>query len=99
GSLSWQGCGECDEWVEPWKYDGPKLKIEFSRISKRRLGALTLVIDTEQGVPTTVACCLSKREKIEDAISDLRFREETTNENIGFIRLDEQPPETEDPIV
>jgi hypothetical protein len=99
GSLLWESAPEFDKWVEPWKLDGPKLKIEFSRISKSRLGALTLVIDTEHGVPTTVAWCLSKREKIEDAVSDLRSREGTTNKNIGYIRLDEQSLEIEDPIV
>jgi hypothetical protein len=61
------------------------MKIEFSRVSKKRIGALTLVIDREHGVPISVAWCLSRRSIIEDAISDLRCREETTIKNIGRI--------------
>jgi hypothetical protein len=91
GSLLWEGSCDFDRWHDPWRYDGPNLKIEFSRVSTSRLGALTLVIDTEHGVPTTVAWCPSKREKVEDAVTDLRCREGTTNENIRFVRLEEQP--------
>lgn len=89
GSLLWEG-GEFDDWHDAWQYDGPSLKIEFSRISERRLGALTLVIDAEHGSPTTVAWCLSKRETIEDAICDLGRRERTTLEGIGHIHLNQQ---------
>ena len=91
GSLLWEGGPEFDNWIEPWQYDGPTLKIEFSRVSKKRLGALTLVIDTEHGFSTRVAWCLSKRAKLEDAIADLRCREGTTIENIGYVHLDEKP--------
>jgi hypothetical protein len=104
GSLLWEDRPEFDNWIEPWQYDGPNFKIEFSRVSETRLGALTLVIDTEHGFSTPVAWCLSKRAKLEDAVADLRCREGTTNENIGYVRLDEQPAlpnplEKDDPIV
>ncbi|MGP0591400.1 hypothetical protein ACTRXD_02530 [Nitrospira sp. T9] len=85
GSLLWEGGVEFDRWHEQWHYNGPTLKIEFSRVSKTRLGALTLVIDEEHGSPTTVAWCLSKRQIPEDAICDLRCREGTTIKNIGRI--------------
>ncbi len=49
------------------------------------------MIDTKHGVPCTVAWCLSKRKKIDDAVTDLRRRERTTTENIAFVRL-EKPP-------
>lgn len=42
GSLLWEGGQEFDTWHGPWQYDGPTLKLEFSRVSKKRLGALTL---------------------------------------------------------
>jgi len=90
GSLLWEGGPDFDEQHEPWQYDGPELKIEFSRVSSSRLGALTLVIDDQCGSPTTVAWCLSKRQSIEDGICDLRSREGSTVENVGRIRLDEQ---------
>lgn len=89
GSLLWEGGVAFDSYHDEWKFDGPRMQLEFSRISKRRLGALTLVVDREQGTPTTVAWCFSSRRRVEDAISDLRSREETTIENIA--RLDVPP--------
>jgi len=61
GSLLWEGGPEFDSWHGPWQYDGPTLKLEFSRVSKKRLRALTLVIDSEHGTETAVAWCLAKR--------------------------------------
>ena len=75
GSLLWDERAEFDGWHEPWQDDGPSLKIEFSRISKFRLGALTLVIDPDNGCPTAVAYCLSRRSEIRQIIEDLRNRE------------------------
>ncbi len=83
GSLLWEGGPEFDQRHGQWEFDGPTLKLEFSRISKTRLGALTLVIDEERGASTTVAWCRSKRTSMDDAICDLRCREGTTVENIG----------------
>jgi hypothetical protein len=104
GSLLWEGGPEFDNWIEPWQYDGPTFKIEFSRVSEKRFGALTLVIDTEHGFSTPVAWCLSKRAKLEDAVADLQCREGTTKANIGYVRVDDKPAlpntiEKEDPIV
>jgi hypothetical protein len=95
GSLLWEGGLEFDKYHDEWKFDGPQVQLEFSRISKRRLGALTLVIDREHGAPTTVAWCLSRRRCVEDAICDLRCREETTLENIGRLVVPEMSPPVE----
>jgi hypothetical protein len=86
GSLLWEAGGQFDLWHEPWLSEGPVLRIEFSRISGSRQGALTLVIDPEDGVPTKVAYCLSRRSSLAEAIDDLRARECTTLENIGWVR-------------
>lgn len=75
GSLLWDERAGFDDLHEPWKFDGPSLKIEFSRISKSRLGALTLVIDPDNGCTTAVAYCLSRRSEIGQIIEDLRDRE------------------------
>ncbi len=104
GAWKTMRIGIPDDWRGPWQYDGPNLKIEFSRVSERRLGALTLVLDAEYGSSTTVAWCLSKRETLEDAICDLRCREGTTIERIGHVRLNQQATirnalEVEDPTV
>ena len=87
GSLLWEGGEEFDDWHEQWEYDGPSLKIEFSRISKSRGGALTLVIDPDNGVPCTVAYCLSRRQEIGLVIADLRKREGPKS-RIGYIDRD-----------
>lgn len=93
GSLLWEGGAEFDRWHDEWRLDGPALKLEFSRISSSRSGALTLVVDTEHGVKNTVAWCLSTRKQSQDAVADLRCREGTTIENIRSLVLAERLPE------
>ena len=84
GSLLWDEDGEFDSRHGRWRFDGPTLKLEFSRISKSRGGALTLVIDTENGMDAQVAWSLSRRDRIDAAAEDLRKREETTRKRIGL---------------
>jgi hypothetical protein len=84
GSLLWDAQPDFDDQHEAWELDGPELPIEFSRISRSRGGALTLVLDTEHGAKSTVAYASSKRRNPDDAICDLRSREGTTRSNIGF---------------
>jgi hypothetical protein len=89
GSLLWdKSQKEFDEWHEDWKLDGPVLKLEFSRKSASRLNALTLVIDPVHGQQCQVAYAMSKRASPEQAIADLRAREKTKRENIGFTVAD-----------
>ena len=71
-----------------WHPDGPRLKLEFSRVSRSRGNALTLVLDYHEGESCQVAYTLSKRKCPDDAICDLRCRESTTLENIGFYFAD-----------
>lgn len=92
GSLLWDGGHEFDARHGRWEYDGPTLKIEFSRVSKTRGDALTLVIDDQHGSHLQVAWCLSTRQTLEDAVCDLRCREQTRVEDIGYVRLHTQPP-------
>lgn len=70
-----------------WQRGGPSLPLEFSRISKSRGGALTLVIDPDNGTETIVSYCVSARTRSSDAIEDLRVREGPTRpEWIGSFR-------------
>jgi hypothetical protein len=87
GSLLWEGGTDFDEWHDDWRFDGPTLRLEFSRVSTSRLGALTLVIDPEHGAETTVAWCLSKRKNPDDAAVDLRCREGCSIRDIGRLDL------------
>jgi hypothetical protein len=87
GSLLWEGGAEFERWIGNWRDDGPSLKLEFSRISESRLGALTLVIDGTNGAATTVAWCLSVRKTIADAATDLRCRERCAVRDIRSMEL------------
>ncbi len=88
GSLLWDHRAEFNKQHENWQCDGPSLKLEFSRVSQTRNDALTLVLDLNNGESCQVAYALSKRKKPDDAICDLRCREGTTLENIGFYFAD-----------
>ena len=90
GSLLWDQRAEAEfnKQHENWQCDGPSLKLEFSRVSQTRNDALTLVLDHNNGESCQVAYALSKRKNPDDAICDLRCREGTTLENIGFYFAD-----------
>ena len=68
-----------------WQPGGPEVSLEFSRVS--RDCRLTLVIDGENGVPVSTRFALSKRRNLRDAIADLRDREGTIWNRIGFVDL------------
>ena len=91
GSLLWEGGAEFDRWHDDWRYDDPSLKLEFSRVSTSRLGALTLVVDPQHGAATTVAWCLSKRKDPDDAVADLRCREGCAVRYVGRLNLPATP--------
>lgn len=85
GSLLWDKQPRFDDQVGDWKPDGPPLRLEFSRISTKRLDALTLVVDEQNGSSCETAYALSKRSILGDAICDLRRREGTITERIGYL--------------
>jgi hypothetical protein len=68
-----------------WQPGGPVLPIEFSRVSMDR--RLTLVIDPANGVPVVTRYVVSPREELNDAVNDLREREGTEAQYIGFVNV------------
>ena len=84
GSLIWDSDTEKGKEFDRWhgsKWEvvrDLKLQIEFSRISKSRKDALTLVVDEENGTECCVRHALSKRKYLEDAVCDLKRREGTS---------------------
>jgi hypothetical protein len=96
GSLLWDKRPEFDAFEnqhQEWCDDGPCLRLEFSRVSKSRGKALTLVIeDAPRGAECVVAYALSKRESWEDVVCDVRDREGTTAANVGFCFADKTKP-------
>ena len=88
GSLLWDKRPEFDDNHSDWQFDGPTIKIEFSRVSATRNDALTLVLDVKNGEKCQVAYAFSKRKNPDDAICDVRNREGTILENIGYYFAD-----------
>ena len=66
-----------------WDNQGPRLKIEFSRVSKDC--RLTLVIDPLNGAEVNTYYTQSVRTDLGGAIADLRDREGTIRKRIGFV--------------
>ena len=96
GSLVWNP-GELPHYG-PWKKDGPTLPIEFSRVS--RDSRLTLVIDPVVGAECPTRFALSPRSAVADAVEDLRRRESTVREHIGFChRGGESSSRDEDDVI
>lgn len=90
GSLLWDVENGKDKILKTkgdWNDNGPILPLEFSRISSSRKGALTLVIDPDNGRMCQTSYILSTRKNLEDSIGDLREREGTSDHRIGFVNL------------
>jgi hypothetical protein len=84
GSLIWD-TGSLLITGDGWRLGGPKLPLEFSRISSSRKGALTLVIDENRGELAPARYAMSQRDSLDDAIEDLRSREGCPQGRIGFV--------------
>jgi hypothetical protein len=81
GSLIWARGELCIR--SEWNPDGPTLPLEFSRISND--GRLTLVVDPVSGSPIKIWFALSCFESLDDTIGNLRDREGTNLQNIGYV--------------
>lgn len=68
-----------------WTQAQLELPLEFSRISKD--GRLTLVIDPDNGENNKVFYINSGFNNLNDAINNLKEREHTTEQNIGYVNL------------
>ena len=93
GSLIWD-----EECLAPhitggWRLGaGPRLPVEFCRVSPKRKRALVLTIDPEQGHEVATSYTLSKRTALADAIADLAARERCDEQYIGVCMRDNAAP-------
>jgi hypothetical protein len=69
-----------------WQKDGPPLKIEYARISG--IKELTLVLYSK-AQPVKTLWAYSAFNNIEEAIENLRYRERTIPENIGYFETED----------
>ena len=83
GSLIWDKRDL--EISSEWNKNGFILPIEFARISKD--DRLTLVVTEEYGTDIETYWAISKFSKLKEAINNLRKREGTSENNIGFVDL------------
>jgi hypothetical protein len=90
GSLIWDARGLPIE--KNWRKGGPRLPLEFSRVS--RDGRLTLVVDYKNGAVVETYYALSARADLDHAVGDLAEREGTTTKHIGLVDLSGR----EDPV-
>jgi len=88
GSLLWDL-----ENLEPrvtgdWSYGGgPRLPLEFSRVSPKRKLGLVVIIDPTHGAPCPTSYIKSVRSDLSAAVSDLAARERAPIERIGHAQL------------
>jgi cation transport regulator ChaC len=75
GSLLWHPQAAFESRHGEWRFDGPWLPLEFSRVSPASKGGLTLVIDPVHGHPTQTAYTISTRDTADEARRDLQERE------------------------
>ncbi len=85
GSLIWD-----EECLAPhitggWaRRAGPRLPVEFSRVSPKRKGALVLAIDESAETAVSTSVTRSRRAHVEEAAADLARRERAPLEAIGI---------------
>lgn len=88
GSLLWDKRPEFEDFnsrLGAWDPAGPALRLEFARVSSSRKGALTLVLVQEpDGGVCQVSFASIKREKLEDAVCDVRCREGCNLADVGY---------------
>ena len=89
GSLIWDLEVLAPQVRLPWYMDaGPRLPMEFSRISPKRLMGLVVVIDADHGQPCPTHAIASRRDDIHAVAEDLRERERANNlDYIGAVCL------------
>jgi hypothetical protein len=85
GSLLWDHSNL--KLKSPWIPSSIKLPLEFSRISDKGAGRLTLVIDKKNGTMNNIYFAIADTNNINDAIKNLKIREKTKSTNIGFINI------------
>jgi len=68
-----------------WKESHILLPLNFSRVSDKGKGRLTLVIDNQTGTPNNIFVAKTKFTNLNKAISAIKTREKTRKSNMGYI--------------
>ena len=78
-----------------WKKSPIHLPLNFSRVSDKGKGRLTLVIDNKTGVENNIYYAETKSSDLNKAINNLKIREKTSKSLIGYINLKENSYRTQ----
>jgi hypothetical protein len=85
GSLTWDLDDLAPKVEGAWRMRaGPRLQMEFSRVSLKRKMGLVVCLDAESGVPCATHVIGSIRPDLAGARLDLAFRERAPIERIGW---------------
>lgn len=85
GSLLWDLDDLAPKVAGPWALRaGPRLPMEFSRVSPKRLLGLALCLDPAVGVPCPTHAIRSIRSDLDAAVEDLAARERAVAARIGW---------------
>jgi hypothetical protein len=85
GSLLWDLDGLAPKVEGKWALRaGPRLPMEFSRISPKRRMGLVVCLDPVAGVPCPSHAIRSRRNRVCEAVADLAARERATTGRIGW---------------
>ena len=88
GSLIWDLDTLAPHVRLPWRMGaGPRLPMEFSRVSAKRRMGLVVCLDPEVGVPCQTHAIASARGALAQAIADLALRERAPELRIGGVCL------------
>jgi hypothetical protein len=85
GSLLWDLDDLAPKVAGGWDLRaGPRLPMEFSRISPKRRMSLVVCLDPEHGAGCATHAIRSTRGEVAEAVADLAARERATPERIGW---------------
>jgi hypothetical protein len=89
GSLIWDLDDLAPKVAGPWRMRaGPRLPLEFSRISAKRRMGLVACVDAEVGVPCPTHAIASTRASLAESREDLALRERCSSGRIGWALAD-----------
>lgn len=85
GSLLWSNMGL--SLSKKWEKTDIKFPLNFSRISDKGKGRLTLVVDYDNGINNNIWYAETKHNDLNKAIKALKERENTIKRNIAYLNL------------
>lgn len=98
GSLLWDLDTLAPHVRLPWRMGaGPRLPMEFSRVSAKRLMGLVVCVDPA-GVPCPTHAVASTRASLADAVADLARRERAPGNRIGGVCLATSAAQGREPV-